>query len=194
MIMSYAIRPLAEAHGFAEAEARLHDMTEIGLPCFTLRGIDDDEATQQRLDGVLSEAGFMVDDFEVELARQPGDGAEIDHLTVEGPGGSHCSRVETLGLRRQKRGRALASFFIPTRGFFRSFTASAEAMHDLFVTGQVNDQILQPICYQGEVGKNDLLIYRLIGELPLAYHFAALELPYAAKEQTATYLRQQAAP
>ncbi|SRR6266568_5949935 len=189
MITSFEVRPLPEARDFSEAAALLNDMVEVGLPLFKMECAGYGyEATQEHLNEILPAAGFEMSGAVTTIVRPASEDQSADlplHLDAF-PGIEARGLVDIIDTHYNLHGRTRDSFFVPTPGFMGNGGDLTETAHALFVAGAANDLILRPVCYQGEVGPDGLVLFRLFGKLPVVHHFQTLAWPRISNVQFAS--------
>ncbi len=164
MHVPFERQPLQIVSSLAEAALLVQDMHEVGLPAFILNcaGIPrqdvEAEVIQMTTGAGLSNGGYYLE------RRQKATDDEMLQMYAPPYRAPGDVRAE-FQLWRTLSGKAESSFFVPAKDRpVHSWELPART-HQLFCEGMVDDAVLKPSCYTGELKRDHVLFFRSLPQL-----------------------------
>jgi hypothetical protein len=188
MIVPYETRELPVAGDFDKARQLFQDMDEAGLPAFAMHfaGLTFEESLSGLVD-TLPAAGFVLGAACPTVLTLDSSGRDLPlHLNTF-PGIQPENHTDIAHAHGTTEGSLRASFLVPTKEFVQAGGDLPPDAHQLFLRGQVDNCILEPICHTATVKAGGWVAFRLSGRRPLAQHFRTLEYPRVSHVFSAHY-------
>lgn len=184
MIVPFETR-LIEASTPEEEGELLARMVHTGLPPYVIHEAGDSLAVcVERMQPAIEEAGFKVA-YPLESAYNFSCDPATPRLLPTDKG-LHLDRTSTTfttaSVHHTTQGMVEVSLFEPTEQFLRrDIDILPGSTRGLFLEGQVDDTVLEPIRYAAVLRPGSKIVFRLGGPIPLAHDFTSTMLPRRSK-------------